>query len=319
MPSLNESVTACDGKLPLMAPTRPTHQLQCLEVWGGNEPARQSVSLSGLDAWVESIPHANAAAGGDVHYLSSCAAGQVTRMFLADVSGHGSSVAEIARSLRMLMRQHVNHHSQVSFVKRMNKTFTEQSAAGIFATAVVCTYYAPRSELSICNAGHPPPMLYRAATGRWELLCGEPPCDPGNASRSESEVPANIPLGILDIASYDQMKVKLADGDRVLCYTDSLIEARDAAGEMLGSDGVLAIANRLPDSVSCAGFLERFWLALRERAGDTLLNDDVTLVLITPNRSTRRDTFLNRLYAPFRVVLHFLTHRRDDTPRLSRH
>lgn len=290
--------------------------MQCLEVWGGNEPARQSVSLSGLDAWVEAIPHAKSAAGGDVHYLSSCAAGQVTRMFLADVSGHGDHVAEIARSLRMLMRQHVNHHSQVSFVKRMNKTFTEQSAAGIFATAVVCTYYAPKSELSICNAGHPPPLWYRAATNRWQFLIG----DEARAAEPEqpSDSPSNIPLGILDMASYDQVRVKLADGDRVLCYTDSLIEAREPSGEMLGADGVLAIANALP-ATTPATFIETLWAALRDRAGDTLLNDDVTMVLITPNRTTRRDTFWNKVYAPIRVIHHFLKHRRDDTSRFARH
>jgi serine phosphatase RsbU (regulator of sigma subunit) len=296
-----------------MAAPREDRQLQCLEVWGGNEPARQSVSLSGLDAWVEAIPHAKSAAGGDVHYLSSCAAGMVTRMFLADVSGHGSGVADIARALRVLMRQHVNHHNQVSFVKRMNKTFTEQSAAGIFATAVVCTFYAPKSELSLCNAGHPPPLWYRAATQRWELLVGDESRDEDHVP---SESPANIPLGILDMASYDQLRVKLADGDRVLCYTDSLIEARDAAGEMLGSDGVLQVANALP-ATSPAEFMDAFWTALRQRAGDTLLNDDVTMLLITPNRTTRRDTFWNKAYSPIRVILHFLTHGSDDKPRFA--
>lgn len=293
----------------------PTRRLQCLEIWGGNEPARQSVSLSGLDAWVEAIPHADAAAGGDVHYLSSCAAGQVTRLFLADVSGHGVSVAEIARQLRTLMRQHVNHHSQVSFVKRMNKTFTEQSASGIFATAVVCTYHAPRGELSVCNAGHPPPLLFRGATGRWERLEGADARTRGGVEVSDR--PANIPLGILDMARYDQFKVKLAHGDRVLCYTDSLIEARDAAGEMLGADGVLTIANALP-MTRPEHFIEALWSALRERAGETLKNDDLTMLLITPNASTRRDTFLNRVYAPIRVILHMATHRADDTHRFGR-
>ena len=275
-------------------------RLQCLEVWGGNEPARTSVSLSGLDAWVQAIPHANSDAGGDVHYLSSCAAGQVTRMFLADVSGHGNAVAEIARSLRTLMRQHVNHHTQLGFVKKMNKAFTEQSEAGIFATALVCTYFAPRGELSICNAGHPAPLWYRAETQRWQLLTSD--------NRSAGEDPSNIPLGIIDMADYDQTKIRFAPNDRVLCYTDSLIEARAADGEMLGTTGLLEIINALPPTAS-AQLIDALWEALRQRVGDTLLNDDVTMLLVTPNASSRRDTFLNKAYAPLRVIGHWLLRR----------
>lgn len=290
--------------------------MQCMEIWGGNEPARQSVSLAGLDAWVEAIPHASSAAGGDVHYLSSCATGRITRMFLADVSGHGSQVAEIARSLRSLMREHINFRDQLGFVKRMNKTFTEQSASGIFATALVCTYYAPRNELSLCNAGHPPPLWYRASTGRWQLLVAdesqpreEPPGD---------DVGRNLPLGILDLADYEQFRVTLAPGDRVLCYTDSLIESRDETGEMLGPAGVLAIANGLPKEVPTDAFVTALWTALHERTGDTLLNDDVTMLLMTPNASTGHIGLRQWAIAPFNIFRNLITTRRDGTPRFAR-
>jgi serine phosphatase RsbU (regulator of sigma subunit) len=47
------------------------------------------------------------------------------------------------------------------------------SRQGTFATAIVTTFFAPSRRLMICNAGHPRPLLYRAATKQWELLTHE--------------------------------------------------------------------------------------------------------------------------------------------------
>ena len=48
------------------------------------------------------------------YYASSCAAGRITRLLLADVSGHGKSVAAIAADLRLLMRRFINRWDQAS-------------------------------------------------------------------------------------------------------------------------------------------------------------------------------------------------------------
>src|SRR4051812_50157117 len=92
----------------------PSHarRLQCLEVWGGNHPVDTSVQTPGLNAFVHSRPCNGATAGGDLHYLSSCAAGQITRLLIADVAGHGAAVADTATQLRSLMRKFVNFHDQ---------------------------------------------------------------------------------------------------------------------------------------------------------------------------------------------------------------
>src|SRR5262245_20987529 len=113
----------------------PDHQpqtMQCMEVWGGNALVNNSVSISGLDAWVYSKPYQSADAGGDVYYLSSCATGRITRLLVADVSGHGAKVKETAAVLRTLMRRFVNHLDQRQFVRSMNEHFTEMSNDGSF-------------------------------------------------------------------------------------------------------------------------------------------------------------------------------------------
>ena len=60
-----------------------------MEVWSGSQLTTQGVAFGGLDAWVYSKPFGGAKQGGDIYYASSCATGRITRLLLADVSGHG--------------------------------------------------------------------------------------------------------------------------------------------------------------------------------------------------------------------------------------
>ena len=71
--------------------------------------------------------------------------------------------------------------------------------------------------MTLCNAGHPVPMVYREATGEWTFLAAkETDADDTGAD------PVNLPLGIVDLADYQTFDVPLKKGDLVLCYTDSL-------------------------------------------------------------------------------------------------
>ena len=70
--------------------------LHCMEIWGGIEPVEPTVRTPGLDLWVFSQPFEGDEQGGDVHYVTLCGGGLITRIVVADVSGHGSSVAEFS-------------------------------------------------------------------------------------------------------------------------------------------------------------------------------------------------------------------------------
>lgn len=266
-----------------------------MEVWGGNQLADNGVVLAGLDAWVYSKPFGGSSDGGDVYYVSSCATGRITRLLVADVSGHGSMVADIARQLRGLMRRHVNQIDQSRFVQSMNQQFAEFSAAGQFATAVVTTFFAPTRRLSLCNAGHPPPLLYRAHTKQWCFL---------EHRAAPSETFGNIPLGIMDLTNYDQFDVRLSVGDLVLCYTDSLIEACDAAGNMLGQAGLLAMARSI-DISEPTQLIPRLLSQLESYCGGRLCSDDVTMLLFRPNGTAPNTPLRERLLAPWRIMKSF--------------
>src|SRR6185369_14219192 len=133
--------------------SRPaTQHMQCMEVWGGSQLTAAGVEFGGLDAWVYSKPFGQARSGGDVYYASSCATGRISRLLLADVSGHGKEVAGTAADLRTLMRRFVNRLEQSEFVRLLNQQFKAMSSTRTFATAIVATFFAPTRRLTVCNA-----------------------------------------------------------------------------------------------------------------------------------------------------------------------
>src|SRR5512135_3431314 len=186
-----------------VASNKPSQQMSCMEVWGGSQLTTRRVEMGGLDAWVYSKPFGDAQRGGDVYYASSCATGRITRLLLADVAGHGNAVASTAANLRTLMRRFVNRLDQTEFVRLLNQQFMELSEGGTFATAIVSTFFAPSRRLTVCNAGHPRPLMYHAAQKRWDFLGHH---SPGEAVKS---TPSNIPLGMIDVSDYEQFDVEL--------------------------------------------------------------------------------------------------------------
>ena len=133
-------------------------------------------------------------------------------------------------------------------------------------TVAVLSYHVNLARLYYCYAGHPP-MLADRENGKWnELLL---PC----------EGIANLPLGVSKEVRYDMNEVSLAKGDRLLLFSDGVLEARDANGEEFG-------AARLRDTITQAGDADPMKLKahvikqLREWTGGPLDHDDVTLITI---------------------------------------
>jgi phosphoserine phosphatase RsbU/P len=250
------------------------HPLQCMEIWGGSHAVDSTVSTPGIDAWVFSKPFEEATSGGDVHYVSLCGGGVITRMIIADVSGHGHAVAELAQALRLLMRRNINSKSQTRLVRALNREFAALAELSRFATAVVATYLASHRRLTVCNAGHPRPLWYQAANRSWSILTsklGEPNADV-----------TNLPLGLDDATRYDQFSVTLSLGDAVLFYTDALVEATADKKRLLGEEGLLELVSGI--DVSDPRSLGSSLLARVAQYRDNQPSaDDLTLLAIYHN------------------------------------
>lgn len=268
-----------------------TQQMQCLEVWGGNRSVEQHFRMPGLKVWLYSQPYDDASSGGDVYYLSSCASGRISRLLLADVSGHGLQVSKCALRLRDLMRRHVNSISQARFVEGMNEEFTNFNHDGNFATAIVGTFFASTGSFQLCTAGHPPPLLFRQQTRTWDVFESAP--DTALASPL-----SGIPLGIVGGVEYSQARLALKPGDMVLAYTDGLTETPVANNQLLGIEGLLKLVNSL-DATQPDRLLAALLAALHEQAAAPV-GDDLTLLLARADRSGV--PWRNNLLAPFRLL-----------------
>ncbi|HMP16449.1 MAG TPA: PP2C family protein-serine/threonine phosphatase [Gemmatales bacterium] len=271
-----------------MLETKATNSLRCMEIWGGNRAVEQDFELPGLDVWLYSRPVAEAMDGGDVYYLSSCASGRISRLLIADVSGHGPEVSQLALRLRDLMRRNINRIDQASFVEGMNKEFVQFNQEGRFATAIIGTYFASTGYLQLCTAGHPPPLLYRQATNSWERM----------ELNTHPSSTGNIPLGIMDEVIYGQIELPLKKGDMVLAYTDGVSEIRIENNKLLGSDGLLEMVKTL--DVNQASRLIPKLMQKLEAESQAPFQDDITLLLFRAN--SRQVPLVSNLLAPFRLL-----------------
>lgn len=262
------SLTSSDTSEPL--------SLQCMEIWGGNQRIDNALSVAGIDAWVFSEPCAGEAAGGDIHYISMCGRGKISRFAVADVAGHGAEVADISDKLRALMLKYINTLDQTRFAGALNEAFSRLASSGTFATALLTTYYAPTDHLVICNAGHPPPLWYRAPDRKWQFLTAD-------VSEQATSL-SNLPLGVVEPTDYRQFAVGLSKGDLVLLHTDSLIEARHPDKGPLGSEGLLEMVRTI-DLADPGRFKDELLERLATYRDGQPAEDDVTLVVLHHNAS----------------------------------
>jgi serine phosphatase RsbU (regulator of sigma subunit) len=264
-----------------------------MEIHGGTGATEQAVSTPGMDIWVYSQPYESAKHGGDVYYVSLCGGGKITRFIVADVSGHGASVADLALSLRSLMRKNINRKDQSRLVQALNREFGELAKLSRFATAVVATYLTTGDRLSVSNAGHPRPLFRSAVNGEWSYLTHRD---------SQPGVLADLPLGILKETGYSQVELLLKPDDLILFYTDAMTEARNAAGQQLGETGLIKIMREL-DAADPGDIPRMLVSAINEFTGGADAEDDMTFLLLRHNAGPTRKPGLLETMSVYAKVL----------------
>ena len=153
--------------------------------------------------------------------------GPLARMMIFDGVGHGLkaglayTVAVIA--IRAARRAGQDLHQQA---KAADAALLEQFDDARFVTAILAELNLDTGVLRYINAGHPAPLLLRAGKVVRELPGGR-----------------RMPLGI-DDASMRLGEETMEPGDRLLLYTDGIIEARDASGEEFGVHRLVDQAER---------------------------------------------------------------------------
>ena len=194
--------------------------MTCSEIWGGIGTLNQDVATKGVQASIFSKA-AGGSRGGDIHYLSYCSYDMLTRLVVADVSGHGEPVTPLSSWVYDSLKAEINSLAGDQILSELNRKICGRGFEAI-TTAAVLTYDSSRNVLHFCYAGHPPAMVWRAGD-TWRRL-----------ENLEEQTASNLPLGVRASGAYEQGRVALSAGDRLVVFTDGLLEAEDSRGEDFG-------------------------------------------------------------------------------------
>lgn len=222
-------------------------------------------------AWVYSTAAGPSKEGGDVHYLSVCRRCVLSRVALADVSGHGAAVASFAAHLSVLMERHLHEIKQLPLMSDLSSAVRQALGSEHYATMVAMAWHGNWSVVSFSNAGHPAPLWFSSSRREWIWL--ESGCAPLSTHLLD------LPLGLLDGSSYDALALKSKPGDFFMLYSDGISEALDPNGNELGRHGLMNLVQSL-DRTSAEQFGSQLVTAIDGfRAGAAPLDDQTVIVI----------------------------------------
>jgi serine phosphatase RsbU (regulator of sigma subunit) len=138
-------------------------------------------------------------------------------LVVADVSGKGVPAALVMATARSILRAASQGDPQPGpLLARVNDLLCPDIPPNMFVTCLYVLLEPSSGRLRFANAGHPLPFL--------------------NASGRTSELRATgMPLGLLPGMPYEEKESLLEPGSMLLLYSDGLVEAHNAAGEMFGT------------------------------------------------------------------------------------
>ncbi len=194
--------------------------------------------------------------------------GPVLDVALMDAMGHGMGSALIA-ALTMGSYRHERRHgrSLAEIHAALDEAVVEEHHGNGFSTGQLARLDLATGELSWTSAGHPMPFLIR--NGR---LVGELTCQP---TRPWGLATTGPPAGPVPVAT-----VMLQPGDRVLLYTDGVVDARDPSDTEFGVDRLAELAaHRATEERSPEETVRRLVEAVVAHRDDELA-DDASLVLV---------------------------------------
>jgi sigma-B regulation protein RsbU (phosphoserine phosphatase) len=204
----------------------------------------------------------DAPVGGDFYDVAATRYG--LRVLVGDVKGKGLEAVQLAALVLASFRAAAAHPTLVELAAALDHSIRPRLGEEDFVTAVLAQF-SRHGQLQLVNCGHPPPLRFRS--GAAELLTSAEP---------------TTPLGLDPTPTIQRFT--LIPTDRVLLYTDSLLEARAPDGRQFQLNGQVQAVGA---ASSLSGALDGLVTRLLEHAGGRL-DDDLALVLAQPRVLIRR-------------------------------
>jgi|HigsolmetaAR202D_1030399.scaffolds.fasta_scaffold00023_29 sigma-B regulation protein RsbU (phosphoserine phosphatase) len=205
--------------------------------------------------------------GGDLYDFLRLEQGQHGIM-IGDVSGKGLSAA-----LRMAVARTVFRHqarrgtSPASTLADVNEGVLSEIPYGM-VTMLYAQLDPSQGVLELANAGHNYPLLV-------------------NGHVQEIEI-SGLPLGVDSDSDYSQLRVVLAPADMLVFYTDGVVEATNAQGEMFGYERLERLVSEFKQ-LRPRALVAKLLAQLRAWIDGTAQDDDITLVVLRRRLSRLHD------------------------------
>ncbi len=165
---------------------------------------------------VDSIYNPANEVGGDFYHVQSAPDGSLL-VVIGDVAGKGLKAAMNVSMLMGALRR-IPERSPAKILESLNRVLTGSESF----TTCQAAWFGANGELVLANAGHLPPYL----------------------NSQEVALPGGLPLGVLPEVHYEEVRLYLHPGDRILLMSDGVVEARLPSGELFGFDRVHNLSNQ---------------------------------------------------------------------------
>jgi len=184
-------------------------------------------------------------------------------LLVLDAIGHGLPAAMLASAAVSAYRHARREHLDLpDIAAAMDRVIAEHFGPESFATAVIARLDVNTGRLWWVNAGHPSPLVLRAGF-----------------VVPVKEEGQELPLGLQDTMALCH-ETMLEPGDRVLLYTDGVVEARSPEGDFFGEERLAEFVIRAAASGDPAPETMRLLMRriLGHQAGQ--LQDDASIVFL---------------------------------------
>ncbi len=196
--------------------------------------------------------------GGDFYDLMDLGNGRVG-VTIGDIVGKGIEAAAMTSLARSIIRAYAYEHDSPAKVMELANMAMMSSAADVLLTAFYGVLSLRDDRFTYCSAGHPPPLIVNSA---------------GRVVRTNTTSPL---IGLSTDLQYKDEWSELALGDKLVLYTDGVIESRNGP-EFFGDErlGRLVgdVGDRSPEAITTA-LLE----AVGEFSNGRLIDDIALLCL----------------------------------------
>ncbi|MDX9709036.1 MAG: PP2C family protein-serine/threonine phosphatase, partial [Trichloromonas sp.] len=185
-------------------------------------------------------------------------------LVIADVSGHNVGAALIMAETRTFIQAKAkNLASAADVMSALNEFFYQDlTGAELFITMFYLKYDIAGGRFTYACAGHNPPIVLRQGSRSCERLDAE-----------------GLILGIKTDVIFEEKTEFLNPGDMLVLYTDGIIEAANAEGELFGEERLCRLLHELqPESPQ--KIIDSLLEQVREYTGMQNFTDDVSLVVM---------------------------------------